>query len=172
MKVIFLNTKNLRNKKFNNFFSKSKYSNPIRNNWIQTKNTWTRPEVQKYPNRLYTSIPKYPKNRKPRPEPERVAEYLVNGSLPSSLSTLSGLRVLALANSRFNGDVPDWQTIQVLDLESNSLCFLSKNRFRDPQYHLNKWVLCISLIQHLDLSFNTKQTHRAQIFLATHSWCL
>ena len=48
------------------FFSKSKYPNPIRN-----KNTWTRPEVQKYPNGFYTSILKYPKIQTTLPEPER-----------------------------------------------------------------------------------------------------
>ena len=57
------------------FFSKSKYPNPIKNNRTRTKNTRTRPEVQKYPNGFYTSIPKYPKIRNTRSEPERVPEY-------------------------------------------------------------------------------------------------
>ena len=41
---------------------------------IRTKNTRTRPEVHKYPNGFYTSIPKYPKIRNTRSEPERVPE--------------------------------------------------------------------------------------------------
>ena len=48
------------------FFSKSKNT--------RTKNTRTRPEVQKYSNGFYTSIPKYPKIRNTRSEPERVPE--------------------------------------------------------------------------------------------------
>ena len=56
------------------FFSKSKYPNPIRNNRILTKNSRTRPEVYKYPNGFYTSIPKYLKIQNTRSEPERVPE--------------------------------------------------------------------------------------------------
>jgi len=74
VKVIFLNTRNLRNEDLILFFSKSKYPNPIRNNRTRTKNIRTRPEVQKYPNGFYTSIPKYPKIRNTRPEPERIPE--------------------------------------------------------------------------------------------------
>ena len=97
MKVIFLNTRNLRNENLILFFSKSKYPNPIRNNRTRTKNIRTRPEVQKYPNEFYTSIPKYSKIRNTRSE--RIPERPPLG-LPqeNTLFMLSNLKKMLLVN--------------------------------------------------------------------------
>ena len=56
------------------FFLKSKYPNPIQNNWTRTKNTRTRSEVQKYSNGFSIPIPKYPKIRNSWSKPERISE--------------------------------------------------------------------------------------------------
>ena len=74
MKSIFLDTRNLKNEKFNFFLLKSKYPNLIQNNRTRTKNIQTRPKVQKYPNEFSIHIPKYSKIRNTLSESKRVSE--------------------------------------------------------------------------------------------------
>ena len=74
MKFIFLNTKNLKNEILIFFFQNINIRTRSEITESELKNTRNRPEVQKYPNGFYTSIPLYPKIRNTQSEPGRVPE--------------------------------------------------------------------------------------------------